>query len=99
MANKKNPKPGAGEDGNNEPTKPDDEATEELIQAEGPDVETSFTDEDLAFLTGQPAGAPESRSPSSTSPTSSASRRSLRTIASASSVTARPAAKSSSPRW
>jgi molecular chaperone GrpE len=60
MANKKNPKPGAGEDGNNEPTKPDDEATEELIQAEGPDVETSFTDEDLAFLTGQPAGAPES---------------------------------------
>jgi molecular chaperone GrpE len=30
-----------------------DDAAEELIEAEGPDVETSFTEEDLAFLSGE----------------------------------------------
>jgi molecular chaperone GrpE len=36
-----------GDDGFEEP-----EETDGLVEAEGPDVETSFTDDDLAFLTG-----------------------------------------------
>ncbi|WP_394770785.1 nucleotide exchange factor GrpE [Lacisediminihabitans sp.] len=56
MANKKNPNPPEDEDGN-EPTTPDTTG-EEIIEAEGPDIETSFTDEDLAFLTGQTTEAP-----------------------------------------
>jgi molecular chaperone GrpE len=41
-----------------EPDSAAEEAAEGLVEAEGPDVETSFTDEDLAFLSGdriQPA--------------------------------------------
>lgn len=60
MANKKNPNPPEGEggkDGKDEPTTPETPG-EEIIEAEGPDIETSFTDEDLAFLTGQTAEAP-----------------------------------------
>ena len=60
MANKKNSNPPEDEDGANEPTTPEPTGSEELVEAEGPDVETSFTDEDLAFLTGQTAEAPPS---------------------------------------
>ncbi len=35
-----------------EPEEAADVAAEELVAAEGPDVETSFTDDDLAFLAG-----------------------------------------------
>lgn len=51
MADDKNP---AGETPEEEAA----EAADEMIEAEGPDVETSFTDEDLAFLAGSgPAGS------------------------------------------
>ena len=46
MAANKNPKPGKGK---GEPEEPDKGASEGF---EGPDVETSFTDDDLAFLAG-----------------------------------------------
>jgi molecular chaperone GrpE len=46
MAANKNPKPGKGK---GEPEEPDNRASEGF---EGPDVETSFTDDDLAFLAG-----------------------------------------------
>jgi molecular chaperone GrpE len=55
MAANKNPKPGKGKE------EPDDAAkaaaaaaADGLVEAEGPDVETSFTDDDLAFLAGEP---------------------------------------------
>lgn len=48
MADKKNDKNGKGEDA--QPSEPDLVA-EELIAAEGPDVETSLDDTDLSFLT------------------------------------------------
>ncbi len=58
MAANKNPRPGKGKD---EPgdeakaaAKAAAEAADGLVEAEGPDVETSFTDEDLAFLAGEP---------------------------------------------
>lgn len=35
------------------PTGDEGDAEEELVSAEGPDVETSFSDEDLAFLAGE----------------------------------------------
>lgn len=44
MADKKKP--------DEEPEEAAEAAADELIEAEGPDVETSFTDEDLAFLAG-----------------------------------------------
>ncbi|MFM9919275.1 nucleotide exchange factor GrpE [Lacisediminihabitans sp. H27-G8] len=46
MAANKNPKPGKGK---GDPEEPDSGASEGF---EGPDVETSFTDDDLAFLSG-----------------------------------------------
>ncbi|MES2093255.1 MAG: nucleotide exchange factor GrpE [Actinomycetota bacterium] len=49
MAANKNPKPGKGK---GEPEEPDKAADSEGF--EGPDVETSFTDDDLAFLAGDP---------------------------------------------
>jgi len=51
MAANKNPKPGKGK---GEPEEPDNGASEGF---EGPDVETSFTDDDLAFLAGDPEAA------------------------------------------
>ncbi len=36
-----------------EPEEAAEAAADEFIEAEGPDVETSFTDEDLAFLSGE----------------------------------------------
>jgi len=47
MAANKNPKPGKGK---GDPEEPDNGASSEGF--EGPDVETSFTDDDLAFLAG-----------------------------------------------
>jgi molecular chaperone GrpE len=46
MADKK---PGPGD----ETPEEEPETTDGLIEAEGPDVETSFTDDDLAFLSGE----------------------------------------------
>ncbi|MCU1557088.1 MAG: grpE [Microbacteriaceae bacterium] len=42
-------KPGPGD----ETPEEEPETTDGLIEAEGPDVETSFTDDDLAFLSGE----------------------------------------------
>ena len=47
MAANKNPKPGKGK---GDPEEPDNGASSEGFQ--GPDVETSFSDDDLAFLAG-----------------------------------------------
>jgi molecular chaperone GrpE len=56
MAANKNPKPGKGK---GDPEEPDNGASSEGF--EGPDVETSFTDDDLAFLAGDSdAAAPAS---------------------------------------
>ena len=52
MAANKNPKSGKGS-GDDEKAKAEAAAAAEgLIEAQGPDVETSFTDDDLAFLAG-----------------------------------------------
>jgi molecular chaperone GrpE len=51
MAANKNPKPGKGKENPEEPDK-DAVNADGLVEAEGPDVETSFTDDDLAFLAG-----------------------------------------------
>ena len=48
MAANKNPKPGKGK---GDPEEPDNGASSEGFQ--GPDVETSFSDDDLAFLAGK----------------------------------------------
>ncbi|CAN5406774.1 hypothetical protein BH10ACT4_BH10ACT4_10390 [soil metagenome] len=59
MAANKNPKPGKGK---GDPEEPDNGASSEGF--EGPDVETSFTDDDLAFLAGDSdAAAPASKDP------------------------------------
>jgi len=55
MAANKNPKSGKGS-GDDEKAKAEALA-EGLIEAQGPDVETSFTDDDLAFLAGGPDAA------------------------------------------
>ena len=52
MAANKNPKPGKGK---GDPEEPNDGASSEGFQ--GPDVETSFSDDDLAFLAGNPDAA------------------------------------------
>ena len=52
MAANKNPKPGKGK---GDPEEPDNGASSEGFQ--GPDVETSFSDDDLAFLAGNPDAA------------------------------------------
>ena len=52
MAANKNPKPGKGK---GDPEEPDNGASSEGFQ--GPDVETSFSDDDLAFLAGNPEAA------------------------------------------
>lgn len=41
------------DDASEEPTSAADDAAEGLVEAEGPDVETSFSDDDLAFLAGE----------------------------------------------
>ena len=57
MAANKNPKSGKGS-GDDEKAKAEAAALAEgLIEAQGPDVETSFTDDDLAFLAGGPEAA------------------------------------------
>jgi molecular chaperone GrpE len=54
MAANKNPKSGKGS-GDDEKAKAEAAAVADgLIEAQGPDVETSFTDDDLAFLAGDP---------------------------------------------
>jgi len=58
MAANKNPKPGKGK---GEPEEPDNGASSEGF--EGPDVETSFSDDDLAFLAGDSAAAANSQAP------------------------------------
>ena len=55
MAANKNPKPGKGK---GDPEEPDNGASSEGF--EGPDVETSFTDDDLAFLSGDSDAAAKS---------------------------------------
>ena len=52
MAANKNPKPGKGK---GDPEEPNNGASSEGFQ--GPDVETSFSDDDLAFLAGNPDAA------------------------------------------
>lgn len=73
MAANKNPKSGPVPDNPEEPdgstggsstggeTSSAETAAENLVEAEGPDVETSFTDEDLAFLADPEANAAKSR--------------------------------------
>jgi molecular chaperone GrpE len=59
MAANKNPKSGKGS-GDDEKAKAEAAAAasaEGMIEAQGPDVETSFTDDDLAFLAGDPDAA------------------------------------------
>ena len=56
MAANKNPKPGKGK---GDPEEPDNGASSEGF--EGPDVETSFTDDDLAFLAGDSDAAANSQ--------------------------------------
>ena len=56
MAANKNPKPGKGK---GDPEEPDNGASSEGF--EGPDVETSFSDDDLAFLAGDSAAAANSQ--------------------------------------
>ena len=56
MAANKNPKPGKGK---GEPEEPDNGASSEGF--EGPDVETSFSDDDLAFLAGDSDAAANSQ--------------------------------------
>ncbi|MET4782269.1 nucleotide exchange factor GrpE [Glaciihabitans sp. UYNi722] len=46
------------EDASEEPTSAADDAAEGLVEAEGPDVETSFSDDDLAFLAGEQLPSP-----------------------------------------
>jgi len=58
MAANKNPKPGKGK---GDPEEPDNGASSEGF--EGPDVETSFSDDDLAFLAGDSAAAANSQPP------------------------------------
>ncbi|MEC5170581.1 nucleotide exchange factor GrpE [Glaciihabitans sp. GrIS 2.15] len=58
MAANKNPKPGKGK---GDPEEPDNGASSEGF--EGPDVETSFSDDDLAFLAGDSAAAANSQAP------------------------------------
>lgn len=60
MAANKNPKAGKGS-GDDENARAEAEAAAEaaalaegMMEAQGPDVETSFTDDDLAFLAGEP---------------------------------------------
>ncbi|MBC7403521.1 MAG: nucleotide exchange factor GrpE [Microbacteriaceae bacterium] len=65
MAANKNPKSGKGS-GDDEKAKAEAAALAEgLIEAQGPDVETSFTDDDLAFLAGGPdtASVAEAKDP------------------------------------
>jgi molecular chaperone GrpE len=58
MAANKNPKPGKGKEEPDEAAKAAAAAAADgLVEAEGPDVETSFTDDDLAFLAGEPETA------------------------------------------
>ena len=60
MAANKNPKSGKGS-ADDEKAKAEAAAAasaEGMIEAQGPDVETSFTDDDLAFLAGDPDAAP-----------------------------------------
>ncbi len=55
MAANKNPKPGKGKGEGEEPDKASSESAAASAEGfEGPDVETSFTDDDLAFLAGDP---------------------------------------------
>ncbi len=56
MAANKNPKPGKGK---GDPEEPDNGASSEGF--EGPDVETSFSDDDLAFLAGDSDAAANSQ--------------------------------------
>jgi molecular chaperone GrpE len=59
MAANKNPKPGKGKEEPDDAAKAAADAAASAAEPlEGPDVETSFTDEDLAFL-ADPANAPE----------------------------------------
>ncbi|MBC7761108.1 MAG: nucleotide exchange factor GrpE [Candidatus Saccharibacteria bacterium] len=58
MAANKNPKPGKGK---GDPEEPDNGASSEGF--EGPDIETSFSDDDLAFLAGDSAAAANSQAP------------------------------------